>query len=337
MAEWFNRIPKPFLALVVIAGAAQIWLSRADPVPELPPHFPEHERPITVTVLEPADFQERLADASTHQGAPTERCRRLGLSALGLVRSIEPPASGVEAGWLQRITGFDPFTSFYLAGTDTVFTLRARSPSIVHEWVHALDDQTSPRMAEAAKAATTDRRLAIRAAIEGTAQALTQTPPPSLPVTANLDRNAWWFAYVAGFDYARPTYRLGDVDAMFRIAPGTSYEVLYGSARRAVEIPQANRPAPSMEHLCSDRLGVVGLLTALKASAAYEGTVRRVVRDWQGDRMDVFSTASGIRHTVWTVAFSDPEALRLWAMGPATLLGAKSEAVEVRGILTDTP
>lgn len=289
--------------------------------------LPQPIRPIHIVELESDQFQNRL-NAERHRNAGAEaRCQRLAMFHLGLVSMVEPPITPPYESWLDKILPQVSVPAFYIGGTDTIYTIDRLHPSVRHEWVHAIDDQYSERIRRSSHVATTDERVALRAAIEGTAQVLIGAPPIPLPIEPDLDRGAWAFAYNVGPLYVK-RQASHDLSELFALAPRTTHEVLYDNSQDPVDI--APPPlAPRERLLCSDRLGALGVLVAFRKFNSLTPEVYHTARSWRGDRLDLLLV--GDRHRIrWHVVFADSQAARFWAQGPAAHWSLLSTAVPVQ-------
>lgn len=165
--------------------------------------LPAARRPVAIQRVPDDSLRETLAALEAMALTDETRCRRRGLQQLGLVATVETPALSTVNSWQQRATGRPTIGAVYvpIAAGDKGGRILATADdrlTLAHEYVHAIDDQRSGRMALARRARSTDEQLALRAAIEGTAMAAVGTAPLRAPLTGDLDRNAWVLAYGIG-------------------------------------------------------------------------------------------------------------------------------------------
>jgi hypothetical protein len=323
------------LRLARFLGAAlTLWLGHAVFTRIFPEEagLPAAQRTVQVVELDEAAFRARLRDAVRTSLTPEQRCRRLGLMDLGLVSSVEPRLPG--HGILDRLVGEETPPAFYVPGSDSVFVSSRQRAIVRHEMVHAIEDQYSTRQQEA-ETATTDRRIAMRAAIEGTAVVLAGGGARPGRFGGNMDVNAWILAYALGPEFMRASVERDPV-AAFGVRPRTTYEVLFREppASRAVLPPE--EPGDGETLLCSDELGILGLTSALRSTGATSQEAETVGRAWRADRLDVLSVGMG-RRVVWSVAFADPAARDLWLRVPGVSLPLTSKGVTLRTVLVADP
>lgn len=295
--------------LFVAACLARVYSCvRGPDVPRFP-GLPTPARPIAVAVMPPADLANRLALEQRSDHGHRSRCTRLGLLALGLVETIEPPPLFPSRSILDRIFGYEVTPAFYVTGTDTIFVSTKDHPSLAHEWIHALDDQHGTRLRDAIDPAVSlDRRIALRAAIEGTAIHLVGSQPQTLLLGNDFDVNSWTFAYSIGPRYVSVLARR-DAARALRLRPESVYEVLFLAAPPVRNTDWADWPGTL---LCEDELGVLALLTAMNQSgAASRDDAMRVARAWAGDRLSV-RLLDGERLIFWEIALADSLAASIW-------------------------
>jgi hypothetical protein len=145
-------------------------------------------------------------------------------------------------------------------------------------------------------------------------------PPTRRALLNDFDANIWTVVYTAGPRYVR-THARQARDA-FMLAPATVYEVLFGTAPALAPLAEPVR-AGDERVLCTDRLGVVAVLTVLARADARSAAAEVVVHAWRGDRLDVIDDGVSTR-TTWTVAFADsvPAALFHAAWAAQARLGS---------------
>lgn len=299
---------KALAVLLLLGASARIyaWVSGPD-LPEIP-GLPEPVRPIALAVRSPTELTARLEIERRKDAGEISRCSRLGLLDLRLVEEIEAPPALPVLSVTDRL--FDGRTSpaFYVAGSDTVFLPSENHPSLAHEWIHALDDQSSSRMREAMDPTTPlDRRIALRAAIEGAAIHVIGARAYPLPLIDDFDANIWTFAYTLGPAYVRGAAG-SDAAAALALRPATTYEVLFGETPEPRATEWSSQPG---DLLCAEELGVLALLTGMNRADAVRDEILSVARAWAGDRMEV-RLHNGVRTTYWSVAFSDERAADIW-------------------------
>jgi hypothetical protein len=294
--------------------------------------LPSTDRRVTLVQLDEERFYARLQEAQRATMTASLRCRRVALVRLGLTSAIEPSAAPTSA--LSRLAGRDlEAVAFYAAGTDTVFTRHKRDPEVRHEWIHAVDDQSSDRMRRAASAPTTDQAIALRAAIEGTALVAVRQDSYRTVFTGDLDHNAWVFAYTLGPQYVKMAAGNGLPEAL-ALSPKTSYEVVYGKVppgRRLIDAPYL---LPGEELLCSDELGIAGTLTAFQRSNAPRAEAEKALLGWRGDRVDLIRGPTGER-IEWRIAVGTRDAHEAWLRGPGLHIPLTAQRTVVLPFLSD--
>lgn len=302
--------------LVIAALGTRIWAHIEKPdVPRLR-GLPEPIRPIHIIELPIDELQARLDLERRKNAGADARCQRLAMFYLGLISTVEPMIVPPYESWLEKIFAQPTVPAFYVGGTDTIYTIDRSHPAIRHEWVHAIDDQHAMRISRSGEnLMTTDERLALRAAIEGTAQVLNGLSSVPLPLEPDLDRSAWAFAYNVGPLYIKRQAR-HDPHHLFSLVPRTTHAVLYDETiNDPVPIP-----APLLQSnerlLCSDRLGALALLVAFKITGPVTNITYHVARSWAGDRLDLI-LADHQHRARWHIAFSDSLAAQAWLKGPA--------------------
>lgn len=299
---------KILVFLFLIAKVAWgVWGDRRAKLPDIP-GLPPPSRPVVIATKPLSELRARLQlDLQRDHGAQT-RCTRLGLYELGLVDTIESSSLRLLPSLIDRVLGHESSPVFYVAGSDTIFLSTKNHPSLPHEWVHALDDQHSDRMREAFATTTSlDRRIALRAVIEGTAIVLVGGEHQPLQLTDNFDLNSWTFAYTFGPSYVS-THAGNDSRAALELWPATTYEVLFLAPPQTRNEAWSDHPGSL---LCEDELGVLALITAMSGAGASREETLLVARSWTGDRLEVRLT-DGVRRTTWEVAFTQPEAAAVW-------------------------
>jgi hypothetical protein len=323
------------LVVVLVGGAIVVHVgrgvaSRATARPLDVPGVPAPRRVITIQRLVADSFAARLATVSDRALTPGRRCQRLALHALGLVRAVEPPTQAVNdppatAAWdarrLARGDSRPTVTAFYGQGTDTIVAMETASHrALAHEWVHAVDDERSDRLARGAGPNTTDEALALHAAIEGTAMVAVPMSLPAVAFTSDLDINAWILAYAIGPRYIRRVTH-GALPAAFALSPGSVWEILFGPSASRASRPPLEPPALAGGErlLCSDQLGALAVLTALRRTRISAGEASTMARAWAGDRVDRVLERDGSVRVVWRVRFTTGHARVAWARADTTM------------------
>jgi hypothetical protein len=250
-------------------------------------------REVTVAVVGHEGVRRRVAEAYRQEATALQRCRRMGLVELGLVSGMEPSA--------RLRVGHGRLDAAYIRGSDTVFVPTRRAPSRRHEYVHAVDDQLSGRMAAVGGGTTTDRSVALRAAIEGTAQALANDIRPAATPARDFDGAVWNVVYIQGRRFVEGRTR--SHAEMLRLWPESAYEVMFGRA------PPVRGALDRGDAACSDELGAAALFVAAVQRGASSPEAREIARGWAGDLMEYDASAFLVR---WTVAFHDSAAHASW-------------------------
>ena len=290
--------------------------------PPLPPH-----RPIAVVESTPASLNARLQRAISQDLDGTARCQRVALVELGIARGADgvPDVSPNLIGMLRQAT-LAP--TFYLHSSDTIFTADRLSPVVEHEMIHALDDQYSGRMTRATKAETTDERIALRAAIEGTALYMTNARPRQITMGPDIDRVALSLAYRWGPDYVAKNTTGRSLEQAFALEPETSYEVLFHVPPAAVSrLGEATLDGTDSdsEFLCSDRLGPAGVISAYFATheTPDPDEALRFAEAWVDDLLVRTHDEYGA-HVTWMVRFRNQAWARRWLATVGLTLDSRS-------------
>lgn len=275
----------------------------------------QFQRPVTVDVLPPDVFSARVAEELAADAPSFEALGRL-LSALGLVSPQEDIVRTMTTLVSLSALGFyDPVNEMMVISGDSLDLLTRRT--IVHELVHALDDQWFDLDRPAYDELTDETPFGFSAVVEGNAarvdaawvatlsepeqrelfrlESLTSadidpaTVPPALIELLNAP-------YVLGVDLIATLLLAGDeqaVDQALQAPPTTSSAVLWheryisGFAPVAVETPPADGdPTES---------GMFGefLLRLSLTSALLESDATAAARGWRGDSYVVWRTPEG--------------------------------------------
>ena len=306
-----------------------------DPAPHIA-GLPQATHPITIYKMTASEFVERLRQIRSASVTLDVRCQRLALHALGLVQQIEPQLDLTTTALSTALAGPTLVDAYYAAGTDTIYAVDPSAATVAHEWIHAIDDQYGRRMREAARATTTDARMALRAAIEGTAVRTLNSPPLVVPLSTDLDANSWVLAYGLGPHYIERETG-GDMTRALTLAPHTSYEILFDQRLPRLQLDSAVVQATD-RRLCSDQVGALGVLTALRTAAIPGTAAWTIARAWRGDRLDVVITPANQRIVVWTVAFADTLAATAWQRWTRPLTGLHlDQSIDLRVIVGGQP
>ncbi len=312
-----------FLALVVLATVASAVLTRLSGAPALRvAGLPAPRRAITVRELTPSAFNDRIAQLRRAALTTPVRCQRSALLELGLIHDVEPSVDVNVESVSEALSGAAALGAFYIAGSDTIVTVDRHAATITHEWVHAIDDQVSQRMHRARDAVTTDERIALRAAIEGTAIVASRSATLQRALTTDLDANAWVMAYGVGPRYVRHAAQdtaIGthgaEAESMRRVlalVPATSYEVLFSDRPTPLVSLKPAIVGPGERILCSDEVGALGILTVLRHAPVTARSAQHIAHAWRGDRVDVIAGEAGTRRIVWLIVFGDSAARATW-------------------------
>jgi hypothetical protein len=333
---WVGRFPlrAQLLIGVAILSALLSWAVRPNPWRALR-DVPKPLRPVAVVRLSDEAFTERVrALQAVEVRAEDMKCRRLGLLDLGLVSALEPKVDVLPESLFERVQGHRTQPAFYRVGSDTVFFVVQGDPTVAHELVHALEDQHSERMRAATAAQTLDERIALRAASEATAVLVSGGAAAPLRFGTNYDYNAYVLAYGFGPAYARRAAPGRTFQDLLALHPGSTREVMFGAPPTQRESAPAAELSEDEALLCSDRLGALGLLSALNASGVPSEMALQAAEAWVDDRMDVIRTPDGQRRTAWSVRFDSAEAARIWSTGPASRLRLTSDHLHLDTHLT---
>jgi hypothetical protein len=172
--------------------------------------------------------------------------------------------------------------AFYVPGTDTLFLLGSDNASIGHEYVHALEDQLpAGRMRTMASRTTTDGRIALRMAIEGTAEVLRGEPGEVFRSTSSFTGNALHLQYNVA---PRILRQRGDttLDRALSWAPT--------SVAAALGLSWAEREGTATPDGCTDQLGITGIATVI-AGTPFQTKLTQIARTVAGDSIAYDRTA----------------------------------------------
>lgn len=203
--------------------------------------------------------------------------------------------------------------AFYDPERQSIFIDRAltgadRRHALIHELVHALQDQHHDLGARLAYAADAwDRQSALHALAEGDAELLaarSRAPdsrtspgppfgaPPSPPVPDVLLRSLA-AVYEDGRDFVEPILAAGGfdaVDAVFRDPPATTHELLHPATapdQRPPLLPPVPAPDATWQLAHTEVLGEQTWRTVLEEWLA-DGEAERAASRWSGDRLSLF-------------------------------------------------
>lgn len=257
-----------------------------------------------------AEFQHVFYNAATRLTS----CQQYGLRELGILG--KPPARRRNVNfleWLLEETGVlhpSTYPAFYKAGTDTIYVLRDDKIILSHEWVHALHDQYANFHALFEQAKTTDELLALRAIIEGVAVVFSSGMPTPLSPRPTIDGNAFYLAYTLAPTWVKSRAHGRPVNA-FGLYAESAYEIMFDRPRSPVALPPASLDAGE-EIACTDRLGVLGLLSLLRQAGAHDYQIDQILRSWRSDRLDVVAKTNGQYRLVWNILFDSERAAEIW-------------------------
>jgi len=257
--------------------------------------------------------------------------------------------------WGKASTEFDQgsILGFYLPLTRTLYVFDTPDTdelyhTVVHEMVHALQDQRFGLDNVAARAREVDEDDAITALIEGEAEYVTAAvtagdPPVGIlgdtiaAYTPSLDRLAsalldWsdlqgfplsltlptYVPYAIAPDWISRTRVLGGwkaVDSLFLAPPKTTREVLWPTGAKSVaDWNPGGCPAVSgtWRPLQTGRLGVVRLAALVNGHIPSPYGFRDVLDAWSGDRFWTFESDSG-SGLLWALRFDGAPQARIFA------------------------
>lgn len=349
----------------------------AAPVPAKPPAAPafvadlrafvERERglrfrrPVTVSLLDDADYVRRVRAAAAEPprpgaGADTGTVRNDMSVTLTVLRLLEP---GVDLAAETRELVGSSTSGFYDPRTRTI-SVRGRMPTplvrltIVHELVHALQDQWFGIDRPALDDRDDEAGLAFTALVEGDAIRIEDAYYKSLDRTQQQaaddeqreryggDREPdvpealsalFGFPYDVGPAFVQALLLRGGqtrLDAAFRSPPTTSKQLLnaasYLDGQPPVAAPQT--PPSVGTTLDSGTLGQLGLILVLSESQTDETAIAGAA-GWNGDRYVTYRRGAGACTRVSLALEPEllPQAvdtLRAWAArhGSATVKGS---------------
>lgn len=293
--------------------------------------LPEAKRPVVIQELPEDRFELLLEKMGDLEQTPEARCRRKSMHMLGLVSHME--VSSQSQSLITRL-GLSPGSihALYRTGTDTIYLLEGAFESATHEYIHALDDQYSERLA-IAKSGTTDQKVAIRAVVEGTVANHLGTPLAYRSFTTDMDQNSFHLVRIYGQKIVER--RAGaDLEKAFQIIPKSTYEILWDEVPANSHDFDAPHLEKNEEIVCTDELGVLGVVTALKRHKLPDKETAFTAREWVGDRVDLIKTENGYR-VMWQVAFSDPEAVTIWSEAPQAFQRLNNPNVSVESWLAE--
>jgi hypothetical protein len=268
----------------------------------------DYERPVVVELAADADFEARLLEQFEEDVDEIEEAE-VFYRALGLIETDRSLVEELRAIYSAGVLGFyDPETDELLVrGTELSPYVRQ---TIVHELVHALDDQHFELFREEYDERDDEIGTGFSALVEGNARRIEQQWLDDQPAEVREQAEAEEQAFAAGidvddfpeillFEIGAP-YELGEIfvgavvadggeraiDAAFGDPPTTSEQVLfpplYAQRQARVEVPPPPADGEVVDEGVVGALFWFGLFTTGDAPVAAQDAFR-AVQGWGGD------------------------------------------------------
>lgn len=307
-------------------------------------------RPVTARSVSAAEFRRLISELVERRSSAGrvwafERLLRL----FGVVEPTFDYRRAVIALFDDNAEAvYDPDRGALFVRTD--LDLLRRRAAILHELVHALQDQHFGLGALSSSELDTDRKSALLAVCEGDALWTTQallgeasgdSAPSSAPAplsgrgarTPNVLVESFRAPYVAGFEFVRRLIERGEASERDRafLAPSLSTEQVlhwdkWVKREPAVDVPVPLAPPVRVELVHADTVGEQALALLLLELGGTSDNLAKA--GWGGDRLAVYR-AGDDAFVGWVIRFDDQEAAK---RASSALPGGRAACARASGV-----
>lgn len=286
------------------------------------------------------------AQVGLYEESPSWDLTERTMVALGMVDSL--------GQWAKARRAFDQgsILGFYLPQTATLYVfddpdLDGLYHTVVHEMVHALQDQRFGLDAISDRVRETDDDKAFASLVEGEAEYVTLAVELDNPAASVLHDSVVGRAYTydeladvlqkwggpQGFPLSmtlpdftpyetghlfvsRTRLRGGwaSIDSLYGAPPKSTRETIWGDSTPIIDWNPGGAPAVSgaWRPLQTGRLGVARLASLLHGTLPTGTTLRSILATWKGDRFWSYESDAGYA-LQWRMRFGDPASARAFA------------------------